>query len=192
MKNNYGRKEYIIRLTVVTLFIISFFSVVSTEKEVFTNITYDINSNRSVKVMHLVSKYILDNVQTKKVTTINEIALYGKNYSVIFNGVTKGYGVNKNSTRTTCSPYHNKIDGNIFYQDYQFGKARIVQTNSEIPCGTIIKISKLKNYSEFYAIVLDHSSINLGTTVNLLFESDEVALSFENATATYTIVRWGW
>ena len=192
MKNNYGRKEYIIRLTVVTLFIISFFSVVSTEKEVFTNITYDINSNRSVKAMHLVSKYILDNVQTKKVTTINEIALYGKNYSVIFNGVTKGYGVNKNSTRTTCSPYHNKIDGIIFYQDYQFGKARIVQTNSEIPCGTIIKISKLKNYSEFYAIVLDHSPINLGTTVNLLFESDNVAASFESANATYTIVRWGW
>ena len=71
MKNNYGRKEYIIRLTVVTLFIISFFSVVSTEKEVFTNITYDINSNRSVKAMHLVSKYILDTVKVKKATTID-------------------------------------------------------------------------------------------------------------------------
>lgn len=192
MNKKYGRKEYIIRLTVVTLFIISFFSVISTKKEVYTNITYDINSNRSVKAMHLVSKYILENVQQKRVNTVDEIAAYGKTHSVVYNGLTKGYGFDKTNPRTTCSPYHNKANENIFYQDYQFGRARIIQADSKIPCGTVIKISKLKNYSDFYAIVLDHSSINLGTTVNLLFESEDVAASFGNNNATYTIVRWGW
>jgi len=192
MKKDYSRKNYVFRLTIVTLFIIGFLIIISTNNKTYTNITYDISNNRSVKAMHLVSKYILNNIQNKNVTTIEEIITYKNANNVTYNGITSGYVFSKEQPITKCPPYQNKANGNIFYQDYQFGMTRIIEADSRIPCGSIIKISKINNYSDFYAIVLDHSSINLGTKLNLLFESNEVANSFEETTSTYTIVRWGW
>ena len=192
MKKEFCRKDYIMRLSVVTIFIIGFFIVVSRNVKVYTNITYDVSSNRFLKTMHLVSKEVFNNIKPKQVTTIEEIELYGSTNHVTYNGNIGGYGYNKDYPTTTCLSNFNKGNGNNFYKDYQFGYSRVIESDSKIPCGTVIKISNFNNYSDFYAIVLDHSSINLGTTSNLLFESEEVSSSFSTTKVTYTIVRWGW
>lgn len=190
MRIEKSRKDLIMRLTIVTLFIISFFVVVSTKIKVYTNVTY--NNNRSLQTMYLVSKKILNNINFKNVSNINEIVLYGNNNIVSYNSLISGYGYSKNNELSTCLSNFNESNGNIFYHDNQYGNTRIIETDSNIPCGTIIKISKLKNYSDFYAIVLDHSALNLGTSTNLLFESEEIANDFISSNAIATIVRWGW
>ena len=68
MKKDYFRKNFIIRLSVVTIFIIGFFIVVSSNIKVYTNITYDVSSTRFLKTMHLVSKEIFNNVFKALVT----------------------------------------------------------------------------------------------------------------------------
>lgn len=185
---------FISRLIIVIAFVIGVFTIIGNSFNTYTSVTYDISKNRSIKAIHLVSKYVLEEVETKTVSTFSEMLTYAKTNPVTFTGTMTGYGPDCVGCggRVGCSPYQNVKNGNIYFNDNEFGKIRIVAGDSKIPCGTIVKVSKLRNYGEFYAIVLDRGSAIKGTLFDLLFVSEKDAVSLGRTTATYTIVRWGW
>lgn len=193
-KRKISRIDLISRLTIVTIFIIGIFTIIGNSFNIYTNETYDISKNRSVKAVHLVSKYVLEETETKTVTTFNEVLSYAKTNPVTFTGTMTGYGPDCEGCggRVGCSPYQNVKNGNIYFKDNEFGKVRIIAGDKNIPCGTIIKVSGLRSYGDFYAIVLDRGGAIKGTLFDLLFVSEKDASSLGRATATYTIVRWGW
>lgn len=179
---------------IVIVFIIGSFIIIGNSFGTYTSVTYDISKNRSIKAIHLVSKYVLEEVETKTVSSFSEVLDNAETNPVSFTGTMTGYGPDCEGCggRVGCSPYQNVKNGNIYFNDNEFGKIRIVAGDSKIPCGTIIRVSNLRNYDEFYAIVLDRGGAIKGTLFDLLFVSEKDALTLGRATATYTIVRWGW
>ena len=185
---------FISRLAIVIIFVISFFTIISNTFKTYTNLTYDVSKNRSVKAIHLVSKYVPEETETKTVTTFNELLKYAKTNPVKFNGRMTGYGPDcvGCSGNLACPPRHNAKNGNIFFRDNEYGKVRILAGDKNIPCGTIVQVTGLKGYKPFYAVVLDRGSAITGTLFDLLFTSETQARSVGRTNATYTIVRWGW
>ena len=185
---------FISRLAVVVVFVISFFVLMSGEFKVNTNLTYDLSKNNSMKAINLVSKYVPEETETKVVDTFNEMLKYAKTNPVKFEGTMTGYGPDCVGCGGTlaCPPRHNAKNGNIYFNDNEYGKLRILAGDKNIPCGTIVKVENVKNYGPFYAIVLDRGGAIKGTLFDLLFTSETKTSGFGRRTATYTIVRWGW
>lgn len=195
MKKRRNRRfNIIVRSSIIILFIISAFTIVGTSFNVYSIVTYDISKNRSMQAVHLVSKYVLEETEVKTVTTFSDIITYASTNPVTFTGTMTGYGPDCEGCgrRVGCSPYQNVKNGNIYFTDNEYGKIRIIAGDKSIPCGTIIKVEKLRKYETFYAIVLDRGSAIKGTLFDLLFVSEKDATSLGRASATYTIVRWGW
>ena len=193
-KKKYKNLLFASRLTVVLLFVIGFFVIMSGTFRIHTNLTYDISKNRSIKAVHLVSKYVPEETETKIVTTFNELLKYAKTNPVQFKGTMTGYGSDCEgcSGYLACPPRHNAKNGNIYFKDNEYGKIRIVAGDRSIPCGTIVEVSGLRKYDTFYAIVLDRGGAIKGTLFDLLYTSSKEAIKLGRANATYTIVRWGW
>lgn len=193
-KKNERNLVYISRLLVVIMFIIGFFMIMSDSFKVYTNLTYDISKNRSVKAIHLVSKYVAEETETKAVNTFGELLQYAKTNPVKFQGTMTGYGPDciGCSGYLACPPRHNAKNGNIYFNDNTYGTIRIIAGDKSIPCGTIVKVEGLRKYDTFYAIVLDRGGAIKGTLFDLLYTSSSEAIKLGRANATYTIVRWGW
>lgn len=198
-KENKRFISYISRLFIVVIFVMGFFVILSKGYQVNTNITYDMSKNRSVKAVHLVSKYIPEQiipevVETKTVSSIEELLKYVKTNPVNFQGTMTGYGPDCEGCggRVSCPPRPNVKNGNIYYNDSQYGKIRIVAADKNIPCGTIVKVDGVRNYGTFYAIVLDRGGVIKGTLFDLLFASEKESSALGRANAVYTIARWGW
>ena len=87
------------------------------------------------------------------------------------------------------------MDGNIYYYDETFGNIRIVAADSSIPFGSIIKITGLNISSDpVIAIVLDRGgAIGFASGkhayFDLLYKSEQDALSFGVQTATFELLR---
>lgn len=83
-------------------------------------------------------------------------------------------------------------NGNIYYNDPEFGKVRIVAMSSTIPCGSMIKIN-VDAYDKdgMYAIVLDRGVS--GAMVDLLKESNKSKSPVRTVNGvTFDIVRYGY
>ena len=158
------------------------------------NITYNTNQSSSINSELLVKEEPESEIEIKEVTNLTEVIAYSDNLPVSFQGTMTGYGPDCQgcSGIVACSPYPNVKNNNIYFEDKEFNRVRIIAADSKIPCGTIIKISNLLNYDEFYAIVLDRGSAIKNTLFDLLFVSEKDAEFLGRANATYTIVRWGW
>ena len=101
-------------------------------------------------------------------------------------GCTTGY---------TASGYYVR-DGNIYYNDHEYGKVRIVAADKSLPFGTIIRISHLDVFDEpILAIVLDRGSaigFNRRVYFDLLYNSEKETLFFGKREATFEILRRGY
>jgi len=87
-------------------------------------------------------------------------------------------------------------DGTIYYNDYQFGKVRIVAADSKYKFGTIVKISHPNLEEDIIAIVLDRGSA-IGfqriALFDLLYSSEEEAnLKGVFHNTTFEILRYGY
>ena len=100
-----------------------------------------------------------------------------------------------------CSPYTATGmyigNGNIYYQDKQYGKVRIVAGDKSFPFGTIVKMSNTNYYdnSPIYAIVLDRGGIGRGKKFlfDLLFNSEKEASNIgSRQNVTFEILRLGY
>lgn len=83
-------------------------------------------------------------------------------------------------------------NGNIYYNDSEFGKLRVVAMSSTIPCGSIIRINVAAyDPNGMYAIVLDRGVS--GNMVDLLKESAKSSSPVRTVDGvTFDIVRYGY
>ena len=81
-------------------------------------------------------------------------------------------------------------NGNIYYNDSEYGKIRIVAMSSLPPCGSIIRIN-VDEYDNMYAIVLDRGVS--GNMVDLLKESATAKSPVRTMNdVVFDIVRYGY
>lgn len=113
-------------------------------------------------------------------------------------GSLAGYGPDCygcTSFRTASGKYIG--DGNIYYDDKEFGKIRIVAGDRSYPYGTIVKLSNTGYYSKpIYAVVLDRGGgVGKGRKFlfDLLFETEKDALKMgSRKNVTFEILRLGY
>lgn len=160
--------------------------------------TISINNINTVKGVEYskIEKFELDtstNDLYTKVFSIQELNLY-KNQKVEFIGTLTAYGPDcvGCSGIVSCYPYQN-VNNNIYYEDLEYGKIRILAADNSIPCGSIIKISNYEYIEDdFYGIVLDRGSSINGLTMDLLYESENLIVSIgRQYDIDFKIERWG-
>ncbi len=158
--------------------------------------TYNINSVKSIEAVHIVSKYNPKEKQLipKLYDTFKEAIENGANFPVSFIGTMTGYGPDCAgcSGTTGCAPRQNVTNGNIYFNDNDYGNVRIVATDREIPCGSIVRIS---NYQKepIMAIALDRGGAIKGNIMDLLEASEQEAKKVgRQRNIQFDIIRWGW
>lgn len=118
------------------------------------------------------------------------------NYEVLntINGQLTGYVYNCPlcSGRLACMSSLDLSQGNVYYEDLEFGQVRIVASSLNLPCGSIVRFST-PSISEqpITAVVLDRGVG--GTTIDLLVESESYAYNaIGRRNITYDVLRNGW
>ncbi len=181
------------QLCVIGILIIMFFIIISgNHKEEI--ITYNVSSINSIQAVHLVSKYNPEVVETIYANNISEVLQYGSKNPVKFNGTMTAYGPDcvGCSGIVSCPPRNDVRNGNIYFNDNEYGQVRIVAADKSIPCGTMVKVTGDRLGEEMTAIVLDRGGVINGTLMDLLMVSENASSPFGRQYVTYEIVRWGW
>lgn len=181
------------QLCIILLLVVAFFIIVSGNKKEEI-ITYNVSSINSIQAVHLVSKYNPKEAETIYASNLSEIVKYGSTNPVIFNGTMTGYGPDcvGCTGKVYCPPRNDVRNGNIYFDDYEYGRVRIVAADHSIPCGTMVKISGGRLTETMTAIVLDRGGVIKGTLMDLLMESEYASNPVGRQNVTYEIVRWGW
>ena len=185
-------------LLIICLFFMAFIILSGNKK---TNIvTSNINSVKSIQSTRMINNTNLGDTfayKTKLVTNTSDIKKYGSEYKIEFNGTLTGYGPDCPGCGgiVACHPNPNVRNGNIYFEDNDYGKIRILAADYSIPCGSIIKISNFKfiDGNEFYGIVLDRGSAIVGLTMDLLYPSEkDTVIIGRQYNINFKIQRWGW
>ena len=130
----------------------------------------------------------------------DRIIEFGKANPKSFTGALTGYGPDcigcggRVSCNSKNSGRQDVRNGNIFYNDEEYGKIRIVAADKNIPCGTIIEISNfIFEPDPVIAVVLDRGGVINGTLFDLLYpsEKDTTKIGYQR-NIKYKILRWGW
>lgn len=180
------------------VFIALLLLIITSGNEHNSVITYNTNRTKSVEAIHIVTKYnnILDENKPVFANTIEEVSQLGPTSPVKFTGTMTGYGPDCEGCggKVGCPPRQDVRNGNIYFQDADYGTVRIVATDPSIPCGSIVRISNLSFTKDpIIAIALDRGGAIKGKTMDLLFESEK-STSFvgRQYNVSYEIIRWGW
>ena len=179
-------------LIIIGVFVIAFIIVGGNKK---TNIvTSNVHNVKSVLSTRIVKQ---NNDITKLVTNVNEIKKYGMNSKIKFIGTLTGYGPDCPGCggHVACRPNPDVRNGNIYYNDSEFGKIRILAADYSIPCGSIIHIENYKftENNELIGIVLDRGSAIVGLTMDLLYPSEaDTVIIGRQRNISFTVERWGW
>ena len=184
-------KRELIYIGVVAL---SFLIIAMGYDKVIIN-TENISNVRSIQAVHLVSKYNKNLVRTKNVKTFEDVLKHASEMPVKFEGSLTGYGPDCEGCggKTGCPPRQNVKNGNIYFNDQEYGKVNIVATDRRIPCGSVIKITNSSLGDEVVAIALDRGGAIKGTLMDFLVETEKKASKVVGRQkVTFEIVRWGW
>ncbi|MEG0994374.1 MAG: 3D domain-containing protein [Bacilli bacterium] len=187
-------KKFIYLVAVVVIFFVIL--AMGNKKVVF--MTYNVNSVKSIEAIHIVSKYQfnLHEPIPNLYDDFNDLVANGTKQAVSFIGSLTGYGPDCVGCggKVGCPPRPNVTNGNIFFEDKEYGKINIVATDPSIPCGSIVKISNYKHMNgDFTAIALDRGGAIKGKTMDLLYESEAATKSVgRQNNVKFNIIRWGW
>jgi len=179
-------------LIIIGVFAIAFI-VLSGNKKIDI-VTSNVHNVKSVLSTRIVKQ---DNESIKLITSVKDIKNYGLNSQIKFIGTLTGYGPDCPGCggHVACWPNPDVRNGNIYYNDKEYGNIRILAADYAIPCGSIIHIKNYKfvENKEFIGIVLDRGSAIVGLTMDLLYpsESDTVIIGRQR-NIEFSIVRWGW
>ena len=183
-------KKYFIGL--IYIFILLVLIVSGNERN--NIVTTNINTVKSIKYSKITSIREMDYYQ--KVTSTKMIKQYGSKNKLEFTGTLTGYGPDcvGCSGIVACSPHPDVRNNNIYYNDKEYGKIRILAADRSIPCGSIIKISNFKFIGDdFYGIVLDRGGSIVGLTMDLLYPSeDDTVIIGRQYKINFKIERWGY
>lgn len=157
-------------------------------------LTANVNTVKSIKY----SKITAEN-RSEKYKVVNSTKMikeYGKSEKLEFTGTLTGYGPDcvGCSGVVACAPHPNVKNNNIYYNDKEYGKIRILAADKSIPCGSIIKISNFKFIGDdFYGIVLDRGGAIVGLTMDLLYPSEaDTVIIGRQYKINFKIERWGY
>lgn len=143
-------------------------SMLSIYKE-YTYVSTEINIFKKIEVK---------NEEKVLKTYIGPITAYGPDCKGCIGITASGYDVR---------------NGNIYYNDKEYGKVRIVAADKSIPFGTIIRIKGIFK-KPLIAIVLDRGSaigFNKKVYIDLLYKNEKETLAFGKKKATFEILRNG-
>ena len=144
-----------------------------------TNFTF---VGKEISIFDTIPKITIKEEKTETVlaTYHGPITAYGPDCT----GCTTGY---------TASGYY--VRNNIYYQDKEYGKIRIVAADKSLPFGTIIRISDLNVFEKpVLAVVLDRGSaigFNRKVYFDLLYRSEKETEFFGKRNATFEVLRRG-
>ena len=174
---------------------------------------YLVHGGKMVKIIIYLLIFINGIIFSKDQGVINtliskEINIFRNDYKVVkedeetpkeeivlatYHGNITGYGPDcKGCSGITASGYN--VKNNIYYQDKEYGKIRIVAADKSLPFGSIIKITDLKNKDDILAIVLDRGgAIGFKKKVyfDLLYKSEKDTNAFGKQKATFKLLRKG-
>ena len=179
-------------LVIFCVFAIAFIGLSGNKK--INIVTSNVHNVKSVLSTRIVKQ---NNVSTKLVTNVGDIRTFGSNSKIKFVGTLTGYGPDCPGCGgiVACRPNQDVRNGNIYYNDNNYGKIRILAADYSIPCGSIIHIENYKfaDNNEFVGIVLDRGSAIVGLTMDLLYpsEADTVVVGRQR-NISFTVLRWGW
>ncbi len=183
-------KKYFIGL--IYIFLILIIIVCGNERN--NVLTTNVNTVKSIKYAKITN--IRKQDYYKNVNSTALIKEYGNKYKLEFTGTLTGYGPDcvGCSGIVACSPNPDVRNNNIYYNDKEYGKIRILAADRSIPCGSIIKISNFKFIGDdFYGIVLDRGSSIVGLTMDLLYPSeDDTVIIGRQYKINFKIERWGY
>ena len=120
-----------------------------------------------------------------------DAVFYSKSYPTSFKAKLVHYGPDCVSCggRLGCNGQNAK-NGNIYYNDKEFGKIRIVDASTLLPCGSILQIN-LDAYDNMYVIVLDRGVDS--SMIDLLKESQRSKSPVRTVNnVVFDIVRYGY
>ena len=128
----------------------------------------------------------------------NEIKIFeAKDLSIpvleTYHGPITAYGPDCAGCIGITSSGYNVLDGNIYYNDKDYGKIRIVAADKRLPFGTIIRIKNVFD-NDIIAIVLDRgSAIGFDKHVyfDLLYKSEKDTEYFGKKEAVFEVLRQG-
>lgn len=159
----------------------------------------NINNIKSVPVTNLSVSYRkveTEVTSTPKVySTFNEAVSNVGSGEVSFYGKLTGYGPDCKGCggRASCNGQNVK-NGNIYYNDKQYGKLRILAADRSVPCGSVVRVNNINGYSgPVMAVVLDRGGAIRGNHLDLLFETQRNMGNFRTqSNIKFDIVRWGY
>lgn len=183
-------------LVVVTIFSAAYVVVSSTEHQ--TNSVTNMNGVKSIEAIQIITKYDNRNqtLQVREVSNMKEAALYGPDTPISFTGQMTAYNpICVGCTgKVYCPPRQDVRNGNIYFDDSNYGKIRILAADYAIPCGTIVKITNVSFSDEpIIGIVLDRGGAIKGNIMDFLVtENDDMNIVGRQRNVHYEILRWGW
>ena len=183
---------------IIGIFAIAFIGVGGNKKtNIVTSNVHNVKSVLSTRIVKADSETDKKSKTSKIITNLNDLKSYNFKEQLSFVGTLTGYGPDCEGCggRVACSPNPDVRNGNIYYNDKEYGKIRILAADKAIPCGSIIHIENYKfgENNEVIGIVLDRGSAIVGRTMDLLYPSEaNTKIIGRQRNIKFTIERWGW
>lgn len=190
--------EAIIIRAMIVVTIFTYAMILAGTRSHQTNYVSNINGVKSLEAVHIISEYDNKNhtLEVMHVNSIQEVVTYGSVMPISFTGQMTAYKSNCKgcSGRLACPPRQDVTNGNIFFDDNTYGKIRILAADSQIPCGTIVKITNVSfSIEPIIGIVLDRGGAIKGNIMDFLVaEDDNMEIVGRQKNVNYEVLRWGW
>ncbi len=158
----------------------------------------NINGVKSIEAIHIITKYDNRNqtLKVREVSNMVEASLYGAQTPISFTGQMTAYNpICVGCTgKVACPPRQDVTKGNIYFNDNEYGKIRILAADPAIPCGTIVKITNVSFSDEpIIGIVLDRGGLIKGNIMDFLMtETDDMDIVGRQKNVHYEVLRWSW
>lgn len=193
-------KSFVKYLLFISGCFVFLFIVLSGNEKKSVNIT-NINNVKSLQAVHMVNKYnsIKESQKEKEIMIFNsfdEAIAKANSMPVAFIGKITAYGPDCPGCggKGACPPRQDFRDGNIYFNDQDYGNIRVVAADKAIPCGSIVRITGINIYPEpILAVVLDRGGGVKGNHMDLLFTSQTKLDGFGTSrNIKFEIIRYGW
>ena len=184
--------------TFMVLVLFGLLCVISSGNVKKCNVVNNMNGVRSLEAIHMVMKYDSreKELEVRHVDNMSEAKEFGPSMPISFVGQMTAYKATcvGCTGKVSCPPRQDVRNDNIYYEDSEYGRIRILAADRAIPCGTIVSITNVTFSSEpIIGIVLDRGGAIKGNIMDFLVgENDDMDIVGRQRGVNYEVMRWGW